>query len=209
MDRGMSGWGRLCAAAIALCALGGIALFFQAVYLTSGSAATAATTLLAYFTITTNLLVALVFSGAALGLGAPRLVAATTLAVALVGVVFALLLRGLQDFAGGSAVANVLLHQATPALAPLFWLAFVPKGALTPRDPWLFGLYPLAYFGVALLRGAATGAYPYPFMNLDELGPWRTLANVAIIAAGFIVAGYGMLALDRRLGRRRRSGISA
>jgi hypothetical protein len=92
-------------------------------------------------TITTNLLVAVVFTDVATrtGLGTPWLLGGIMLNILLVGVVYGLLLQGLRELTAGSQFANILHHRVTPALASVFWLAFVRKGTLTWRAPLIFG----------------------------------------------------------------------
>jgi hypothetical protein len=87
----------------------------------------------------------------------------------------------------------------TPILVPLFWLAFVRKGALTWRAPFLWMLYPLGYFLYALLRGTLEGRYAYPFMDVLAIGWPQTLINDFLIAAGFVIAGVALVSLDRWL----------
>ena len=77
----------------------------------------------------------------------------------------------------------------TPVLAPLFWLACAPKGALRRRAPWLWALFPLAYFAYAMVRGRYEGNYAYPFINVAALGWLRTSLNGAVVASGFILVG--------------------
>jgi len=198
---------RLSAAIIALIAWVGIGIHFEALISSGSSVPGAVWTLVGYFTILTNLLVALVFTGIALSrepAERPRLIAGTALAIMLVGIVYALLLSGLAELSGGSAVANVLLHQATPVLVPLFWLAFVPKGRLGWSDPFLWTIYPLAYLVYALLRGRIEGRYAYPFIDVGANG-WGTVGlTCAGIAVGFVVAGWVVVAIDRALGARGR-----
>ena len=109
-----------------------------------------------------------------------------------------LLLRGLVELSGGAAVADLLLHKVVPVLAPLYWLFMAPKGGLRWRDPWLWMLYPLLYFGYAVARGLGGDRYPYPFMDVSEIGWLRTAINAAVIAAAFAIAGYALVWLDRR-----------
>ena len=181
----------------------GIAIHFVALFRDNHSLFSTLWLLLAYFTITTNLLVAVVFTGIALGavsLAKPWWVAGTCLSIVLVGVVYTFLLHGLRELTGGSAIANVLLHWATPILVPLFWLAFVRKGALKAHDPLLWAIYPLCYLLYALARGAITGRYPYPFIDVPQIGWVQTGINAVLIAGGYFIAGWLFLLLDRRLG---------
>jgi hypothetical protein len=76
----------------------GLAVQFHATFALEGSVGSTLTVLLWYFTITTNLLVAIVFTGIAMGrdrFARPSLLAATTLYILLVGVIYGLLLHGL------------------------------------------------------------------------------------------------------------------
>ncbi|KKB11358.1 hypothetical protein VE25_13740 [Devosia geojensis] len=197
---------RLAAALIAAAAWVGLGIHIQAQLAASGSLPAALWVLAGYFTVLANLVVALVFSGLALGWRAsPRFVAGVALAILLVGAVYAILLQGLRELTAGAALANLLLHQVTPVLVPLYWLAFVPKGNLRWRDPLLWAAFPLAYLAYALLRGTAEGHFAYPFIDLAQEGARQVAINVAAIALCFLVAGWLLVWLDRLLAGRGRS----
>jgi hypothetical protein len=196
---------RVVAALIASLAWIGLFVQFGATWNLEGSLLSAIWALLWYFTITTNLLVAIVFSGIAAGRSAfadSSLVGSTALFILLVGVIYGLLLHGLTELSGGSAVANVLLHMVTPILVPVFWLGFIPKGQLRRRDPLRWAIYPLGYLFYALIRGEFTHRYPYPFMNVNVLGWNRTILNAAVIAAAFLAASRLFVWLDSLLAHR-------
>ncbi len=161
--------------------------------------------MLRFFTITTNLLVAVVFSGLALGRSSfrsPALLGFVTLSISLVGILFSLLLRGLVELSGSAKLADFILHDLSPILAVLFWLIFAPKGGLQGRHAWFWMLYPLGYFGYAVARGAVDNKYPYPFMNVAEIGWAKTATNAVLITLVFLVAGYALIWLDRSSARR-------
>ena len=191
---------RLAAALIACTAWSGVVLQFLATFANVGSAAAALWILADYFTILTNLVIGIIFIRIAFG-GAPqpRRLAGVTLAILLVGIVYALLLRATDHPLGLARAANVILHLVTPVLVPLFWLAVVRKGALRLFDPLVFAAFPVLYFAYAMARGAVDGHYPYPFFNAAKIGWPQTLINGVGIAAGFLLAGYAFLALDRSL----------
>lgn len=194
---------RVFALLVALIAWAGLAIQLQAsIGLSNGSIVGALAEMVRYFTVLTNLLVAMTFSEAALG---RRISAFTfggvTLAILLVGVVFALLLNGLLELSGGARLADTLMHRVTPLIVPLWWLAFARKGRLGYRDPLLWMLYPLAYFAYALARAGQDGRYPYPFMNVERIGWLQTGLNAVEIAAGFLLAGLLLVRLDRHLAR--------
>lgn len=195
---------RWSAAAIALAAWIGLALQFTATISDVGSVRSAFWVLSDYFTVLTNLAVAIVFTRASLRFGDsrhPRLIAGLTLAILLVGAVYAILLRPIDHPHGIALVATIFLHMVTPILVALFWLTIVRKGALRAADPLLFALFPLIYFAYAMARGAADGHYPYFFINVTKIGVQRTLVNAALIAAAFLIAGYVLLLIDRTLRR--------
>lgn len=195
---------RMAALAIAVVALLGLATNFSVSLAFTGSPWRTTWALLRYFTITTNLLVLAVFmcisvSGSLAIAG--KWMGATVLSIVLVGVVYAVLLAGQRELSGGSLLADVLLHRVTPILVPVFWLLFVPKGRLTRRDPYLWALYPLAYFAYAMIRGALDGRYAYPFINAARLGWPHVVLNAVLIAVGFFGVGEVFVYWDRRAGR--------
>ena len=198
---------RAAAAFIALVAWIGLAVQFRATLASGYSAAETAWILVRFFTVLTNLAVAVTMTLLALGKRlSPGWLGGVTLAILLVGVVYMTLLRGLLDLSGGALLADTLLHKVTPLLVPAWWLLFAAKGRLQWRDPALWALFPLAYFPYALVRGAVEGKYAYPFIDVAALG-WPAVAlNAALIAAGFLVAGLALVALDRALARRTARG---
>lgn len=194
---------RVAAGLIALVAWLGLAVQLNATLGMGFSLLEALWILVRFFTVLTNLIVALAMTAIALGARLkPWLLGGIMLAILLVGVVYMTLLRGLLDLSGGALLADTLLHKVTPLLVTLWWLAFAPKGALRWRDPAVWALFPLAYFPYALARGAAEGVYAYPFINVAKLGWAQVAINAIAIAAGFLITGLLVVALDRLLGRR-------
>lgn len=204
MDQRMSAIGPAFAGAIAMVAWAGVLVQFAVSSAEANSVWAAAWNLLLFFTIVTNLALAATFTGIALGRPAfrePMLLGGITLSILLVGIVYSLLLAGTVTLTGGAIFANVMMHYATPILTPIFWLVCAPKGRLRTRDPLIWSVYPLAYLTYALARGGGDGHYPYPFMDVGKIGWAATGINTAAIAAGFLLAGYLMLWLDRTLDR--------
>jgi hypothetical protein len=196
---------RVLAGLIAATAWVGLIVQLHASTELAGSVPTSVWIMLRYFTIIANLLVACVFTAAALrntALASPFLLGLATLAILLVGVVYHLLLRGLVELDGSAKLADFLTHTATPIVVPLFWLFCAPKGGLRLRDPLLWTILPLAYFVYGMIRGALEGIYAYPFMDADRFG-WAHVGFVAAaMAAGFVLTGFFMLWLDRALHNR-------
>lgn len=190
------------AVGIALTAWAGLLLQCWVTYGVVGSVGRTLEAVLRYFTVTTSLLSAIVFTGIAAGIQAAAadwVVAGVAVAELLVGVVYALLLHGLIELSGGSAVANVVLHFVIPLLAPVFWVMCTRKGGLRWEHPLVWAIYPLVYLAVAIGRGRLTGQYPYPFVDVEVLGLQRVVGNAVVIAAGFLLVGFGVVLLDQTM----------
>jgi hypothetical protein len=180
------------------------------VVLTASGPATV-TGLLPYFTIQSNVAYGIFAAWAAFRGRAtpPVLKGAVTLYVAITGLVYHLVLTNpASGFAVGpvqrdlpEAIGNQLLHTVVPLLAVLDWLLFDGRGRFRWRHALLWLAFPLAYLAFALLRGLIVDKYPYPFINVTELG----YAGVSISSAGFAVAfwllGLAFVAIDRWGGR--------
>jgi hypothetical protein len=188
------------AALVALVCWAGLAIQFSATYAGQQDLAATAWILLRFFTVITNLLVAILMTAVALGRRVPPVIlGGITIAIILVGAVYMLLLRGLLELSGGALLADTLLHKVSPVAMAAWWVAFAPKRSLRWDAPVKWAAYPLAYFAYALARAHFDRRYPYPFMDLGELGWTQVLLNAGGIAMAFILAGLGLVALDRVL----------
>jgi hypothetical protein len=90
--------------------------------------------------------------------------------LALVCIFYNLLLRDLWNPHGLERIADTLMHDIVPPLviAYAWWRARNEPVDLVQRLRW--GIWPILYFAYALLRGAVTDAYPYPFIDIKALG---------------------------------------
>jgi hypothetical protein len=155
-------------------------------------------TLARFFTIISNLALAVAMTAVAVGKRlTPTLLGGLTLAILLVGIVYATLLRGLHPLSGLPLIANFLLHTVSPIAIAAYWLFFVPRGQLRWSAPWSWTLFPLAYFVYALARGQLDNHYPSPFIDVGKLGWQQVVLNAAGIAFLFILAGLALVWVDR------------
>lgn len=162
-----------------------------------------------YFTVLSNILVALAASFALAGpstspglfFAKARVRAGIALYIAATFAVYLLILRHLWQPQGTQWWADVGLHYATPALY-LTWFALQPRGRLRWRDIPYWLVFPLLFLGWALLRGAWLGEYPYPFIDVAALGWPAVLANAAGLCMLFALLGVLLVAQDR-LGAKR------
>ncbi|MFN3642698.1 MAG: Pr6Pr family membrane protein [Gemmobacter sp.] len=192
--------GRIAAGAIA--AVGIAALAAQAAVLAAippfGTALSVLWRLAGYFTILTNALVTAHFVAIAAGgrVGAVR-AGGLVAWIGLVGVVYHLLLADLRVLDGLAWWADQGLHTAMPVLVALWWWAHAPATPLPWRAAAHWAIWPLVYCAYALVRGAATGFYPYPFLDAGALGYGGVAVRVAGMAAAFVAGGLGLVALSR------------
>lgn len=162
-----------------------------------------------FFTILTNILVALAFTGPLLG-GERRLArwsasegvrAAVAMYIVVVGFVYHFMLAPYWRPEGLHFGANVVLHYVMPVAFVLDWLWFTPKGRLRWIDPVKWLAFPLVYAAWTLVHGLATHWWPYGFVNVDELGLARVLATFVGLLVFFLAVGLSLVGLDRAFGR--------
>jgi hypothetical protein len=156
---------------------------------------------LGYFTVLTNVFVAIVATAGAVRpatvLYRPALVGCVTTAILVVGLVYHGLLREIWEPQGAQWVADIVLHYAVPIGALVHWRMYAMQPAVGWLAPFQWCWYPLAYFVYVILRGELIHAYPYPFIDVTVLGYARTLAHSLGLLAGFVLVGCVVVALAR------------
>lgn len=156
---------------------------------------------LGYFTVLTNVFVASALSAQLLRrpawLARPQVLACAAVSIALVGIAYHLLLRKIWDPQGAQWLADMLLHYATPWLYVLWWVVKAPLPAVRWWWPLAWASYPTGYLAYALLRGAWLGHYPYPFIDVAQLGYGRTAVNALGLLGVFLVIAWALVGLKR------------
>jgi len=163
-----------------------------------------------YFTNLSNLFAVVVLLASVLVRSSPRSETTdiaryvSTVNMAIVGIVFSLLLRNV-DLGALLPWVNIVLHYVMPVAIVLDWLLQPPASVLKARHLALALAFPAAYLVYTLLRGGATGWYPYPFLNPANVGGYGGVAAYALgIFAAYLLAGSALLAAGNRLHRSRR-----
>ncbi len=193
---------------LACAALGWFAVLTQFGLSTIGapSFAAAAVDYFSFFTLLSNIAVAAAFTAPLLPPGPARAFllrpgARTAIAVYILvtAIVFYVLLRAIYHPSGLAGLVNVLLHDIMPALYLLDWALFTPRRTLhyAQIPAWL--AFPLLFAAWTLAHGAASGWYPYPFLDVTALGLRQVLLNSLVLAAVFAVLSAAFIALNRRL----------
>jgi hypothetical protein len=158
-----------------------------------------------YFTILSNYLVVLAITiplmapSTRLGrfFSDPRTLSGVLVYIGLVGVLYHLLLADLWDPQGIRKIANRITHNIIPVLFLLYWVLFVPKGALTWNDALRWIIFPLGYYGYIMGRGAIFNIYPYPFLDRSEHGVVRVMLFSLAIIGMFLVSSLLLIGLDK------------
>lgn len=159
---------------------------------------------IAYFTIQSNVLVAVVSVQLARdplrdGRAWRVLRLAAVVGITVTGVVHFFLLRPLLDLAGADRLADTLLHVAVPLLAVVGWALFGPRPRVDVRDIKLALCWPLAWTAVILVAGGLSGWYPYPFLDhREEHGTPGVVAAVAGITVFFLLVFAVVRYVDQR-----------
>jgi hypothetical protein len=161
-----------------------------------------------YFTILTNILVALCFTALLFKQNGffHRFSTQTAIAVYIfvVALIYNTVLRGVVKPQGFAMVVDELLHVVMPMLFLAYWFLYADKkpAKWTQVLPWL--IYPLVYIVVILTRGSYARFYPYPFLNVNEFGLQKVLINCIWVSFAFVVISFLFIALAKGMSKRQR-----
>ncbi|MGG9970229.1 Pr6Pr family membrane protein [Ferruginibacter sp. SUN002] len=166
-----------------------------------------------YFTILTNLFIAIcstvLFLNPHSSFGKffqqQQTRTALTIYIVVVGIIYNTILRFIWDPQGMQRVVDELLHLIIPVLFLLYWLIIVKKDSLQYKNvfPWL--LYPFIYAVIVFIRGAYSGFYPYPFIDADKLGWNKALQNAGLLTVFFLAVSLLFVAFGKFISKRKLS----
>jgi hypothetical protein len=119
--------------------------------------------------------------------------------MATTGVVYNLLLRGIQLDQGHTlGWSNEVLHLIAPIYLVVVWIVTPGKSRLEWRQVWGIIAFPLVWTVYTMIRGSIVGWYPYPFLNPAQPGGVGAVIVYIIAIAGFIgLMGCAVIALSR------------
>lgn len=160
-----------------------------------------------YFTILTNCLVALYFSvlwykkpvSLSTRFEKAGFLTAITLYIMTVGVVYQLLLRNLWEPTGMQRIVDELLHSFIPVYVFVFWILFENKKEISWKTILSWFLYPLIYLIFILFRGYFSGFYPYPFVDVNQLGLAKVLTNCCLLFLAFTISALLFIGLGKSI----------
>lgn len=193
--------------------IGWLAILLQLYLIIANRTASIAETVVrffSFFTILTNLLVAIccsaILSWGKQGIGRsfskPATLTAITLYIVVVGMIYNLILRFQWEPKGLQRIVDELLHSVIPVLFFVYWLLFVPKQTLAWKHiaPWL--VYPVIYCVFILIRGSLSGYYPYPFIAVSTLGYSRVLVNICGLVIMFLAISVVLVSIAKLRGKK-------
>jgi hypothetical protein len=142
--------------------------------------------LFSYFTVLTNLLVTIYCTVYLLSsnqkkrsnlFSRPETLTALTAFIIIVGTVYHLVLKSLWNPEGLLMITDEIYHTFVPIGTLALWIVSTNNkvGNLKNLFSWL--LYPVLYLLFVLIRGSFSGFYPYPFLNVAELGMGEVMLN--------------------------------
>ncbi len=154
--------------------------------------------MLGYFTVLGNLAALIIMARVVISDKIrPRRAAAITVVMVVIGLGYHILLAGIWAHQGLAWWADQGLHTAVPVLTVAWWAAFAPKAGLKWYDAVRWLIWPILYADYALVRGLASGFYPYPFLDISILGIAQVALNVVVLAAVFVALGLLIITAAR------------
>lgn len=165
-----------------------------------------------FFTILTNSLVAVYFSYQAINqkpeqqnfLNIPGVLTAITVYITIVGLVYQVVLRQIWEPTGLQMIVDELLHSVIPLYTIVFWYLYENKSAINWRQLPIWLIYPLIYLIYILIRGRASGFYPYPFIDVSELGLSTVLINALVLLIIFLVVSILFVGIGKQVDKNKR-----
>ncbi|MFI9488599.1 Pr6Pr family membrane protein [Promicromonospora sp. NPDC052451] len=160
--------------------------------------------LFSYFTVASNVLVLVVAVATAAGRVRDGLVWRVVrldalLSIAVTGIVFSFVLAPGIVLRDEAVIATTLFHHVSPVLFVLGWLLWGPRAQWGLRSVLLAFVWPLAWLGYTFVRGAVTGWYPYPFLDVGQVGAGGALTGAgAVLACALVLTGLVLL-VDRHV----------
>lgn len=199
MERDWSVRERITAGTIALIASGALALQTS---INEGSALFAFALLFRFFTIWVNFVAGLMMGWIALGRRISRhsLVALAS-ALTVVALVYHALLAADHHPVGLDWWTNQAFHTLIPAASVLWWLVFTRHESFDWGALPIAMIAPVTYTIFALAYGAASGFYPYFFLDRSALDWEQLLANITGLALFFMVISALLMGIRALVGR--------
>jgi len=121
------------------------------------------------------------------------------LGITITGIVFGAVLADQVHHEGIGVWVNAGLHYFAPWWTVGGWLLFGPRPRIDwTTVAWAFA-WPLLWVGYTFAHGAATGWYPYPFLDVTTHGYAEALRNAGLVFVLALALALVLRRLDGRL----------
>ena len=127
----------------------------------------------------------------------PDALTAIAVYITVVAIVYNTVLRFLWRPQGLQLIVDELLHSVIPLLFIVLWFLLTVKAVLKWENIFRWLLYPLGYVIYILIRGAFSGFYPYPFINVTELGYNKVLVHCVGLLLVFLFLSLLFVAIGK------------
>jgi hypothetical protein len=121
------------------------------------------------------------------------------LGIIITGLVYDTVLAQLVHPVGWALAATIGFHYISPWATLLGWLVFGPRPRMSWKVMALAFIWPVAWLVYTFVRGAITGWYPYPFLDVDLIGLGDSVRNSAVVLLIAIVIAAVLTLLDKRM----------
>ena len=162
-----------------------------------------------FFTILTNILVAIYFTCLVFTknqesklISRPGTLTAITIYITMVGFVYQFALRHIWKPQGLQLIVNELLHSVIPVLVIIFWYLYEITKPVKYTQIFKWAIYPSAYLFYILVRGSFSNYYPYPFIDVTNLGMVKALTNAGVILVMFLTIAALLLFIGKSIIKR-------
>jgi hypothetical protein len=157
-----------------------------------------------FFTNQANLLVGLAWLLLALRLDRRSTAFGALWLTGLVGitvtaVVHHTMLAHLYEPTGMDVVGDAIRHTVVPVMTWVGWLVLGPRRFLTGRAVWWTLVFPAAFTLLTVVRGHLLEWYPYPFVDVIDLGYAPAVLNGVAIIGGYVALAAVLRLVDSRL----------
>lgn len=159
-----------------------------------------------YFTVQSNILVAITATMLALNPHRDGRVFRVLRLMALFGITitfitYVTLLAPIVNLTGVAVLTDTGLHYVAPLMTVIGWFLFGPRPRIDENTLILSLIWPVLYMLYTLAHGAASDWYPYPFIDVTKLGYLSALGNGLGIAVLMVGVGALYMYLDHRMSR--------
>ena len=162
-----------------------------------------------YFTILTNLFVTLYCTNQLLKpkemntsvLDKPETLTALTVFILIVGLVYHVALKPIWNPEGIQMILSEIHHTVVPLGTFVLWLISDNKKTIELKSLLKWLLYPVIYILFVWIRGSFSNFYPYPFLDVQNLGIGKVLTNGLFLLAVMTLFLIGFYFIGKKISK--------